>query len=143
MNLILIYFKILNVKCFEVYIDMVYIGNASINGAILDEIHCKIYMFVLHLVPCTSIGILVCVSVEKYIGSCFDSRVYILNIFLAILHPLLSLKLLITPRVRIISVLSIWLISLVCNSPYYFTTKYYRYGESAMCVRSHDLELAF
>uniref|UniRef100_A0A915CW34 G-protein coupled receptors family 1 profile domain-containing protein n=1 Tax=Ditylenchus dipsaci TaxID=166011 RepID=A0A915CW34_9BILA len=61
----------------------------------LGAVVCKLYVLVLHLVPCTGIGILL----------------------------------------RLGMALTIWAVSLVCNLPYYFTTRELRYGTLSACVR--------
>ncbi|KAF7635599.1 G_PROTEIN_RECEP_F1_2 domain-containing protein [Meloidogyne graminicola] len=90
----------------------------------LGEKLCKMYGFILHLAPCTSIGILVCVSVEKYI---------------AVLHPLLALKLL-TPRFRSLMMAAIWICSVLASFPYYTTSRYHVWpeGNYYACGREHD-----
>uniref|UniRef100_A0A1I8B979 G_PROTEIN_RECEP_F1_2 domain-containing protein n=1 Tax=Meloidogyne hapla TaxID=6305 RepID=A0A1I8B979_MELHA len=88
----------------------------------LGETLCKMYALILHLAPCAGIGILVCVSVEKYI---------------AVLHPLLALKLL-TPRFRSLMMAAIWICSLLANLPYYTTSKYREWpGGNLACTRGH------
>ncbi|KIH58219.1 hypothetical protein ANCDUO_11577 [Ancylostoma duodenale] len=38
----------------------------------LGEAMCYIYVFMLHFIPCLSVGILVCVSIEKYLGKLYS-----------------------------------------------------------------------
>ncbi|KAL3093842.1 hypothetical protein niasHS_004212 [Heterodera schachtii] len=71
---------------------------------------CKLYSFVLHFFPCTSIGILFCASVEKYI-----------DVF--------------TPRFRVLLMASIWAVSLLFSLPYYIFTSYIFYKNVAVCTR--------
>lgn len=88
---------------------------------------CKLYVTILHSAPCTSIGILICVSLEKYI---------------AVLHPLLSNKIL-TTQLRCGMMAVIWIVAWAANMPHFLTAKVLRFGQVAACVRSDEFQILF
>ncbi|KAL3119049.1 hypothetical protein niasHT_003832 [Heterodera trifolii] len=113
------------VAIFCIFQNMFHLVGTNDGRWLFGATLCKLYAFVLHLVPCTGIGILVCVSVEKYIA---------VPTFILVLHPLLALKVL-TPRFRVLLMASIWAVSLMFNLPYYIFTKYIFYKNVAVCTR--------
>ncbi|CAD6196951.1 unnamed protein product [Caenorhabditis auriculariae] len=108
------------VAIFCILQNMIHIVGFDHGNWPLGELLCKMYLMVLHLVPCTSVGILVCVSLEKYI---------------AVLHPLTAMKVL-TNRLRMIVTIAIWMISLSLNLPFFFRAKLYTFHEHAACTRT-------
>ncbi|CAJ0562405.1 unnamed protein product, partial [Mesorhabditis spiculigera] len=108
------------VALFCILQNMVHIVGYENGRWFFGEVICKIYLYVLHMVPCTSVGILMCVSIEKYI---------------AVLHPLVALKML-TKRLRIILAISVWTISLIANFPYLRTAHLYTWGNVSACGRN-------
>uniref|UniRef100_A0A8R1DLL1 Thyrotropin-releasing hormone receptor n=1 Tax=Caenorhabditis japonica TaxID=281687 RepID=A0A8R1DLL1_CAEJA len=85
----------------------------------LGDIMCKLYLCLTNIMPCTSAGILVLVSVEKYI---------------AVLHPLSGLSLL-TKENRYRACFGVWFLSVTINFPFFLNAKYYEYGGIGACYR--------
>uniref|UniRef100_A0AC35U5M7 G_PROTEIN_RECEP_F1_2 domain-containing protein n=1 Tax=Rhabditophanes sp. KR3021 TaxID=114890 RepID=A0AC35U5M7_9BILA len=102
--------------------NMYHIIARSFGDWPFGDLPCKTYVYVLHLVPCTSIGILTCVSIEKYI---------------AVLHPLKALHLL-TPRMRGSIMVGIWTFSIFTNLPYFLTTNEVQFEKMSACTRNFD-----
>ncbi|CAI5441144.1 unnamed protein product [Caenorhabditis angaria] len=108
------------VAIFCILQNMIHIVGFNYGHWPLGEVLCKLYLSVLHMVPCTSVGILLCVSLEKYI---------------AVLHPLTALKIL-THRLRVTVTISIWIGSILLNSPFFLYAKLIEYPDgSNACYR--------
>lgn len=101
--------------------------NSLILIIFLGDLMCKLYVTILHSAPCTSIGILICVSLEKYI---------------AVLHPLLSNKIL-TTQLRIAMTVIIWLLAWGSNLPHFLSAKVLNFGKIAACSRGFNFQLFF
>ncbi|CAB3404301.1 unnamed protein product [Caenorhabditis bovis] len=108
------------VAVFCILQNMIHIVGFDHGNWPLGELLCRMYLAILHMVPCTSVGILVCVSLEKYI---------------AVLHPLTALKVL-THRLRLIVTISIWIGSVLINFPFFYYAKMYTFGEHNACTRT-------
>lgn len=74
----------------------------------LGEFMCRMYVFVMHTIPCTSAGLLLVLSCERYI---------------AIMHPIAARRLLTKGRLAITTGF-IWCISVGTNIPYYMAANY-------------------
>lgn len=79
----------------------------------LGAFMCQMYVFVMHLIPCTSAGLLLVLSVERYV---------------AIMHPIAARRLLTKGRLAVTTAI-VWLISVVTNVPYYMAADYQEHPE--------------
>src|SRR5207253_2305806 len=79
----------------------------------LGAFMCKMYVFVMHLIPCTSAGLLLVLSCERYI---------------AIMHPIAARRLLTKGRLAVTTGV-VWMISVVTNIPYFMAADYREYRE--------------
>ncbi|TKR81206.1 hypothetical protein L596_015118 [Steinernema carpocapsae] len=90
---------------------------------------CHFYIYILHMIPNSSAGILVLLSIER---------------FIAVLRPMLVHHLL-TKTVLAIAAILCWVISGVMNLPYFFAVRYIdspRFGSASgfsmpICTRKH------
>ncbi|KAK6051488.1 hypothetical protein COOONC_11007 [Cooperia oncophora] len=89
---------------------------------------CYIYIFMLHFIPCLSVGILVCVSIEKY---------------LVFMHPFSKwTQQILRRRVRFMMTLVTWVLSIASNIPYAINTRLYRFSATAAaCGRTDTLRV--
>ncbi|KAK0404691.1 hypothetical protein QR680_017574 [Steinernema hermaphroditum] len=91
------------------------------------ELMCHCYVYIIHLIPNSSAGILVLLSIER---------------FIAVLRPMLVHHLM-TKTVLAIAAVLCWLISGLMNLPYFFAVRYIdspRYGNGStysICTRKH------
>lgn len=79
----------------------------------LGDFFCRLYIFLLQMVPSTSAGLLLVLSVER---------------FIALLRPMLARSLLTKGRLAIVAGLT-WLASTGANIPFFFSSKVYTYGK--------------
>ncbi|VDM40474.1 unnamed protein product [Toxocara canis] len=87
------------------------------------ELLCHAYVYVLHLIPNASAGILVLMSVER---------------FIAVLRPMLVQHLL-TRGVLVASTLLVWSASATMNSPYLIAAQYLQFDDFGSCTRKNIL----
>uniref|UniRef100_A0A1I7UYS6 Thyrotropin-releasing hormone receptor n=1 Tax=Caenorhabditis tropicalis TaxID=1561998 RepID=A0A1I7UYS6_9PELO len=107
------------VAVFCILQNMIHIVGFDHGNWPLGQILCYLYLGITNLIPCTSAGILVLVSIEKYI---------------AVLHPLSGLKLLTTEN-RHLATAAVWLISSAVNLPYFVNANYMAIGGLGACYR--------
>lgn len=107
------------VAIFCILQNMIHIVGFDHGNWPLGPVMCKLYLGLTNIMPCTSAGILVLVSLEKYI---------------AVLHPLSGLKLL-TPEHRWVATMIVWVISILVNFPYFLYAQNYTYLGVSACFR--------
>ncbi|CAI2341561.1 unnamed protein product [Caenorhabditis sp. 36 PRJEB53466] len=107
------------VAVFCILQNMIHIVGFDHGNWPLGFVMCKLYLGFTNVMPCTSAGILVLVSMEKYI---------------AVLHPLSGLKWL-TQEHRIAASGTVWILSVAINFPYFLYAQKFEYGGVSACFR--------